>query len=151
MPNSARSRLWGSASRSGLRAELERVRELFPNVDTINIPDLTRFSTRSWEGCAFAPAPLRAIPHVRAIDLNPREPLPMTGAFLAHGIQEVLVVTGDALPGELVVAEIELGHAEEAFERPAWLGVEVTDVPRYYNLALASHPFVRWGLEQRGG
>ncbi|MHA0034702.1 methylenetetrahydrofolate reductase [Deinococcus sp. PESE-13] len=83
-------------SRSKLRAELALVAEQFPGVDTVNIPDLTRFSTRSWEGCAFAPAPLRAIPHVRAIDLNPREPLPMTGAFLAHGIQEVLVVTGDA-------------------------------------------------------
>jgi adenylate cyclase len=44
----------------------------------------------------------------------------------------------------LVVAEIELGAADERFERPAWLGAEVTDEVRYYNLALASHPFARW-------
>jgi adenylate cyclase len=44
----------------------------------------------------------------------------------------------------LVVAEIELAHADEPFERPAWLGAEVTDEPRYYNLALASHPYSRW-------
>lgn len=44
----------------------------------------------------------------------------------------------------LVVAEIELDDAEEAFERPAWLGEEVTDDVRYYNLALASHPYSRW-------
>jgi len=44
----------------------------------------------------------------------------------------------------LVVAEIELGAADEAFERPAWLGEEVTDSPRYYNLALATHPYARW-------
>lgn len=44
----------------------------------------------------------------------------------------------------LVVAEIELGHADEAFERPDWIGSEVTYEPRYYNLALASHPYVRW-------
>ena len=44
----------------------------------------------------------------------------------------------------LVVAEIELDHADEAFERPDWLGSEVTDDPRYYNLALASHPYTRW-------
>ena len=44
----------------------------------------------------------------------------------------------------LVVAEIELEHADEAFERPAWLGEEVTDDARYYNLALASRPFTRW-------
>ena len=44
----------------------------------------------------------------------------------------------------LVVAEIELGAADERFEHPAWLGAEVTDDVRYYNLALASHPFARW-------
>ena len=44
----------------------------------------------------------------------------------------------------LVVAEIELGHADEAFEHPPWLGDEVTDDVRYYNLALASNPFSTW-------
>jgi adenylate cyclase len=44
----------------------------------------------------------------------------------------------------LVVAEIELGDADEAFERPAWLGEEVTHDPRYFNLALAATPFNRW-------
>ena len=44
----------------------------------------------------------------------------------------------------LVMAEIELGHADQAFEHPAWLGAEVTDDPSYYNLALASHPFTTW-------
>jgi adenylate cyclase len=44
----------------------------------------------------------------------------------------------------LVVAEIELQHADEAFERPEWLGEEVTDDARYYNLALAAHPYNRW-------
>lgn len=83
-------------TRSGLRAELAAVREHFPGVDTVNIPDLTRFSTRSWEGCAFARPQFRAIPHIRAIDLNPREPLPMVETLLQHGIEEVLIVTGDA-------------------------------------------------------
>ena len=31
-----------------------------------------------------------------------------------------------------------------------WLGTEVTDAPRYYNLALASHPFSRWDASERG-
>ena len=44
----------------------------------------------------------------------------------------------------LVVAEIELDHADETFERPDWLGDEVTDDPRYYNLALASRPYGLW-------
>ena len=50
----------------------------------------------------------------------------------------------------LVVAEIELGAADEAFERPAWLGVEVTELPRYYNLALASRPYSQWSEDERG-
>jgi len=50
----------------------------------------------------------------------------------------------------LVVAEIELAHADETFERPGWLGREVTDEARYYNLALASRPYTRWNAEERG-
>lgn len=46
--------------------------------------------------------------------------------------------------GGLVVAELELDDADAAFERPDWLGDEVTHEPRYYNLALASRPFSRW-------
>ena len=44
----------------------------------------------------------------------------------------------------LVVAEIELDDAEEAFERPPWLGGEVTDDERYYNNCLAEHPWRTW-------
>jgi adenylate cyclase len=44
----------------------------------------------------------------------------------------------------LVVAEIELGRVDEPFELPAWLGQEVTDEARYYNHALAEHPFRTW-------
>ncbi|QOW18926.1 CYTH domain-containing protein [Lysobacter ciconiae] len=51
----------------------------------------------------------------------------------------------------LVVAEIELADADESFQRPDWLGVEVTDESRYYNLALASHPFSQWSAQQRAG
>lgn len=44
----------------------------------------------------------------------------------------------------LVVAEIELAHEEEAFARPAWLGREVSDDPRYYNVNLINHPWSEW-------
>lgn len=44
----------------------------------------------------------------------------------------------------LVVAEIELSAVEEAFALPDWLGDEVTDEQRYYNHALAMHPFREW-------
>lgn len=44
----------------------------------------------------------------------------------------------------LVVAEIELMAVDEAFVRPPWLGIEVTEQARYYNLALAERPYSRW-------
>ena len=47
------------------------------------------------------------------------------------------------------VAEIELASADEAFERPAWLGREATDAARYYNLALASRPYSQWSEAER--
>ena len=44
----------------------------------------------------------------------------------------------------LVMAEIELGSPDEPFERPSWLGEEVTDDERYYNGYLARKPFKTW-------
>jgi CYTH domain-containing protein len=47
----------------------------------------------------------------------------------------------------LVVAEVELETEEQAFERPPWLGDEVTSDFRYANSALAKHPYSKWGPE----
>lgn len=44
----------------------------------------------------------------------------------------------------LVVAEIELASEEQPFERPDWLGDEVTHDARYFNSALIAHPFRTW-------
>ena len=44
----------------------------------------------------------------------------------------------------LVMAEIELGSEDESFERPSWLGEEVTGDKRYYNAYLALNPFKSW-------
>lgn len=44
----------------------------------------------------------------------------------------------------LIVAEIELADENEAFERPSWLGAEVTHDSRYLNIHLARIPFRTW-------
>ncbi len=51
----------------------------------------------------------------------------------------------------LVVAEIELDSGDEWFERPSWLGMEVTEASRYYNLALASRPYSQWSGTEKAG
>ncbi|MFO8154495.1 MAG: CYTH domain-containing protein [Pseudomonadota bacterium] len=55
---------------------------------------------------------------------------------------EIDEFTGDN--AGLVVAELELGSEDEAYERPDWLGVEVSDDPRYYNVRLVQHPYRDW-------
>ncbi|WP_347053657.1 CYTH domain-containing protein [Flavobacterium olei] len=44
----------------------------------------------------------------------------------------------------LVMAEIELNSEEETFEKPEWLGEEVTNDERYYNAYLSKNPFKDW-------
>jgi adenylate cyclase len=53
----------------------------------------------------------------------------------------------DEFEGEnegLVVAEIELNSTDETFEKPVWLGCEVTSNPRYYNSHLVVNPYKDW-------
>ena len=44
----------------------------------------------------------------------------------------------------LIVAEVELDSEEEEFDRPDWLGVEVTGEAKYYNSMLMKNPFKAW-------
>jgi len=44
----------------------------------------------------------------------------------------------------LLLAEIELNTEDEAFEKPNWLGSEVTGDVRYYNSQLCNQPFNTW-------
>ncbi|WP_396194610.1 CYTH domain-containing protein [Flavobacterium sp.] len=53
----------------------------------------------------------------------------------------------DIFSGEndgLVMAEIELETESESFEKPNWLGAEVTNDERYYNAYLSKNPFKLW-------
>jgi methylenetetrahydrofolate reductase (NADPH) len=95
----------------------------FAEIGYINVPDLVRFSIRSWEACgilAVPPAgesttpqadrvwPLRnestqrgftLIPHLRARDFPPNAPFPHGGLFREYGIRQALVIAGDPPPG----------------------------------------------------
>lgn len=44
----------------------------------------------------------------------------------------------------LIVAEIELPSEDAAFNKPAWIGDEVTGDPRYFNSNLIAHPYSQW-------
>lgn len=55
---------------------------------------------------------------------------------------EIDVFEGDN--AGLVIAEIELDEVDSRFELPPWVGAEVSDDPRYYNVWLAHTPYTRW-------
>lgn len=44
----------------------------------------------------------------------------------------------------LIVAEIELSDENDKFDRPSWLGEEVTGDARYYNSMLMKNPYTKW-------
>ena len=53
----------------------------------------------------------------------------------------------DVFHGEnsgLIIAEIELNNENEFFEKPKWLGEEVTNKENYYNAFLSRKPFCLW-------
>lgn len=60
---------------------------------------------------------------------------------------EIDEFTGENAP--LVVAELEVPSADTVFERPNWLGEEVSEDTRYLNARLAQQPWSTWGQPSR--
>lgn len=56
----------------------------------------------------------------------------------------------DLFSGEnlgLVIAEIELLHADQHIELPPWIGAEITGQQQYYNSSLVQQPYCSWPLD----
>lgn len=57
------------------------------------------------------------------------------------------IIEVDVFEGEnkgLIIAEVELQSENETFEKPEWLGEEVSGDERYYNAYLSKNPFKNW-------
>ncbi len=102
--------------------------------------------------CAISP--IRRLEYEYPIPLNdaqemldtlcPDDCVDKTRYHVKHGdhVWEVDVFEGPN--AGLVIAEIELDDEKESFEKPDWLGEEVSDDPRYYNMNLAKQPWTTW-------
>lgn len=67
--------------------------------------------------------------------------------FLVRSTDGIHTWEVDEFHGEnegLVVAEVELSDENETFDRPDWLGEEVTGDPRYFNSMLKKNPYKNW-------
>lgn len=83
-------------NREVLERDLRLVREHFPNIATINIPDLLQFELRSWDACTLVQQYVpRSIPHLRAIDFDLRADWPCLETIRAAGCPALLAISGD--------------------------------------------------------
>jgi adenylate cyclase len=73
----------------------------------------------------------------RSVIIKKRFVVPYDGLFW-----EVDVFEGDN--AGLVLAEIELSAEDQTFSLPPWVGEEVSEDERYYNIYLAEHPYTKW-------
>lgn len=72
-----------------------------------------------------------------------------TRHYIPHGGLTFEVDEFDGDNAGLILAEVELTREDFAFQRPDWLGLEVTNEPRYYNSSLAERPFVQWAAQEQ--
>ena len=64
--------------------------------------------------------------------------------FVEYG-QHIFEVDEFAQQNEgLLMAEVELENEDDSFEKPEWLGEEVTGQKKYYNSSLVKNPFRNW-------
>jgi methylenetetrahydrofolate reductase (NADPH) len=75
-------------SQSAVVRDAHFIRERFGWVTMLNIPDLLRFPLRSWDACSATAPIYSSVPHVRAIDVPPHDPLTMLETILSAGLRE---------------------------------------------------------------
>ena len=64
--------------------------------------------------------------------------------IIGKTLWEVDEFLGDNLG--LVIAEVELLHENDIFDRPDWISHEVSLETKYYNHNLTTHPFSKWNI-----
>lgn len=83
-------------NREVLERDMAVVRELFPHVNTINIPDLLQFDLRSWDAGKIVSTQFpNVIPHLRAIDFDLRCDWPFLETIRKTGCPALLAISGD--------------------------------------------------------
>jgi adenylate cyclase len=105
-------------------------------------------------GIKSATSPIRRLEFEFAIPVTEAEtllgelcvdsPVEKTRYHIRHGQHLWEIDVFEGANAGLIVAEIELTHEDEAFDKPAWLGDEVSHDARYFNMNLARRPYSRW-------
>jgi adenylate cyclase len=107
---------------------------------SLNIKSMTLGVTRTEFDYAIPPADARTIQDTLCM----RPLIEKTRHYVTDAGHDWEIDEFEGENAGLVVAELELNKDDENFARPAWLGREVSDDPRYYNVCLVERPYCRW-------
>jgi len=107
---------------------------------SLNIKGMTLGVTRSEYDYAIPADDARAM--LKNLCMQPL--IEKTRYYVKHGGHTWEIDAFAGANAGLVVAELELQAHDESFEHPPWLGKEVSDDPRYYNVCLIEHPYSSW-------
>jgi len=81
--------------------EVKEVTSHFPSVDLINVPDIRRNDFRSWDACRLVSSVIdNRVPHIRSCDFTSRNVATLLQYLDEAAVKEVLVVSGDEMPGQ---------------------------------------------------
>ena len=83
---------------------------------------------------------------IEMLNLCTRPPLEKVRHSLTHAGRHWVIDEYRGENGGLVVAEIEMDSEDEDFERPAWVGEEVSEDPRYLSVCLYERPYKSWKI-----
>ena len=107
---------------------------------SLNIKSMTLGVTRTEYDYAIPEEDAR--PMLRDLCMQPL--IEKTRHYVEHGGHTWEIDEFAGANAGLVVAELELASHDEPYATPPWLGEEVSDDPRYYNVCLVEHPYKDW-------
>ncbi|MFN4215827.1 MAG: methylenetetrahydrofolate reductase [Brevinematales bacterium] len=81
--------------RESFVSEVRWAKEHISAITHINIPDLTRLETRSWEASSWVEGIYPVIVHVRACDVKPEQMEDFYHTLKSYKISQILVIQGD--------------------------------------------------------
>ena len=84
-----------------INEEINYIKQYLPQVNIINIPDISRLEIRSWEMSAYIKRKRQnVIPHIRALDFDCNKTFVLQEFFKEHAIDTVIIVRGDEIISE---------------------------------------------------
>lgn len=115
-----------------------RIKEEKGSITIKNEPNENGFSSFFWE----SKIPLKEA--TQLLKLCENYVIEKTRYEVPFGTKNFEVDVFHGINNGLIIAELELKNKDDSFEKPVWLGMEVTNDKRYYNTFISKNPYKNW-------